>query len=59
MRIHACEVYGPAKDAANRFSDLVVLRQKHLELIQQRLIITLFMPPPHLIVEVVSPGKTN
>jgi hypothetical protein len=47
------------KDAANRFPDLVVLRQKHLELTQRRLTITLDMPPPRWIVEVVSPGQTS
>ena len=36
-----------------------MLRQEHLELTQRRLTITLDMPPPRLIVEVVSPGKTN
>lgn len=46
-------------DAANRFPDLVVLREEHLELTQRRLTITLDMPPPILIAEVVSPGKTN
>ncbi|MGF1566999.1 MAG: Uma2 family endonuclease [Nodosilinea sp.] len=62
VRVHACEVQVPvleAKDAANRFPDLIVLRQEHLELTQRRLTITLEMPPPRLIVEVVSPGKTN
>jgi Uma2 family endonuclease len=46
-------------DAANRFPDLVVLRPEHLELTQRRLTITLEMPPPRLVVEVVSPGTTN
>lgn len=62
VRVHACEVQVPvlqSKDAANRFPDLIVLRQEHLELTQRRLTITLDMPPPHLIVEVVSPGNTN
>jgi Uma2 family endonuclease len=62
VRVHACEVQVPVLhpgDAANRFPDLVVLRQEHLELTQRRLTITLDMPPPRLIVEVVSPGKTN
>jgi Uma2 family endonuclease len=57
-----CEVQVPIlqpNDAANRFPDLVVLRPEHLELTQRRLTITLDMPPPRLIVEVVSPGKTN
>lgn len=62
VRVHACEVQVPVlqpKDAANRFPDLVVLRQEHLELTQRRLTITLDMPPPRLIAEIVSPGKTN
>lgn len=57
-----CEIQVPILrkgDAANRFPDLVVLRPEHLELTQRRLTITLEMPPPRLVVEVVSPGKTN
>lgn len=62
VRTHACEVQVPVlkpKDAANRYPDLIVLRPEHLELTQRRLTITLDMPPPRLIAEVVSPGKTN
>jgi Uma2 family endonuclease len=62
VRVHACEVQVPvlqSGDAANRFPDLIVLRQVHLELTQRRLTITLNMPPPRFIAEVVSPGKTN
>lgn len=62
IKTHACEVQVPVlqtKDAANRYPDLVILRPEHLELSQRRLTITLDMPPPCLIVEVVSPGKTN
>jgi len=57
-----CEVQVPVLrpgDAANRYPDLVVLREEHLELPQRRLTITLDMPPPRLIAKVVSPGKTN
>ena len=57
-----CEVQVPVLrpgDAANRYPDLVVLREEHLDLTQRRLTITLDMPPPRLIAEVVSPGKTN
>lgn len=57
-----CEVQVPVlrpQDAANRYPDLVVLREAHLELTQRRLTITLDMLPPRLIAEVVSPGKTN
>jgi Uma2 family endonuclease len=57
-----CEVQVPilqANDAANRYPDLVVLLKEHLQLTQRRLTITLDMPPPRLIAEVVSPGKPN
>ena len=62
IRIHVLELQVPVlhpKDAANRYPDLAVLRPEHLELTQRRLTITLDMPPPRLIAEVVSPGKTN
>jgi Uma2 family endonuclease len=62
IKTHNCEIQVPVlqpKDAANRYPDLVVLRPEHLELTQRRLTVTLDMPPPRLIVEVVSPGKTN
>jgi len=59
---HACEIQVPvlqAGDAANRFPDLVVMREEHLELTRRRLTITFDMLPPHLVVEVISPGKQN
>jgi len=62
IKTHACELQVPVlqlKDAANRYPDLVVLRPEHLELTQRRLTITLDMPSPRFIAEVVSPGKTN
>lgn len=62
IKIHALELQTPVlrpKDAANRYPDLVILRSEHLDLMKRRLTITLDMPPPRLIVEVVSPGKTN
>lgn len=62
IRIHALELQVPVlqpKDSANRYPDLVVLRPEHLELTQRRLTITIDMPPPRLIAEVVSSGKTN
>lgn len=62
IRTHTCEVQVPVlqpKDTANRYPDLVILRPEHLDLMSKRLTITLDMPPPRLIVEVVSPGKTN
>ena len=62
VKTHTCEVQVPVlhpKDPANHFPDLVILREEHLALTQRRLTITLDMPPPRLIAEVVSPGKTN
>ena len=43
----------------NRFPDLVVLRKEHLELTKKRRTITLDMPPPQLVVEVVSPYRNQ
>ena len=57
-----CEVQVPLLQpgyAANRYPDLVVLRPEHIELTRTRMTITLTMPPPDLVVEVVSPGKVN
>jgi Uma2 family endonuclease len=57
-----CELEVPVlqpKQARNRFPDLVILRPEHIELTQRRLTIRLEMPAPLLVVEVVSPGKTN
>ena len=48
------EVIGKPK---NRFPDLTVLSEVHLSLLEARLTITLKMPPPRLLVEVVSPGN--
>ena len=62
IKPHACEIQVQIlqpKDPANRFPDLVILREEHLQLTQRRLTITLDMPPPQLIAEVVSPGRTN
>jgi Uma2 family endonuclease len=56
-----CEVQVRAlqpKDAQNRYPDLTVLREEHLALTQKRLTIKLDMPPPQLVVEVVSPGAS-
>jgi len=57
-----CEVEVPLLEpgqARNRFPDLVILRPEHLELTRKRLTIRLDMPPPVLVVEVVSPGLAN
>jgi Uma2 family endonuclease len=54
IRPHTCEVQVPvlqSGDAANRYPDLVILDPIHLRLTQQRLTITLDMPPPRLVVE--------
>ncbi|PSB24047.1 Uma2 family endonuclease [Stenomitos frigidus] len=57
-----CEVQVPVlqpRDPANRYPDLVILEAVHLTLTQKRLTITLDMPPPQLVAEVLSPGKQN
>jgi len=62
VKTHSCEIQVPAlkpKYAENRFPDLVVLKPEHLKLTQKKLTITRDMPPPDLVVEVVSPGKAN
>lgn len=59
---HACELQVPVLqpgDPANRYPDLVLLREEHLELTRKRLTITFDMLPPYLVVEVVSPGEQN
>ena len=59
---NSCEVQVPVLKpgyAENRYPDLLVLKEEHIELTQKRLTITLKMPPPDLVVEVVSPGKAN
>ena len=50
------EVIGKPK---NRFPDLTVLSEVHLSIIEARLTISLKMPPPRLLVEVVSPGNES
>lgn len=57
-----CEVQTPVLapgDAANRFPDVVVIREEHRALTQRRMTITLKMPAPRFVLEVVSPGQTN
>ncbi len=59
---HACELQVPvlqAGDPANRYPDLAILREEHLELTRKRLTITFDVLPPHLVTEVVSPGQSN
>lgn len=43
----------------NRFPDLTVLREEHIEQLKRRNTILLSMAPPMLVVEIVSPGETN
>lgn len=43
----------------NRFPDFTVLREEHVEQLQQRNTILLSMAPPLLVVEIVSPGETS
>jgi Uma2 family endonuclease len=62
VKVNTCEVQVPvlrSGDAHNRYPDLVVLREEHLALTQNRLTIKMDMPPPQFIAEVVSPGQTN
>jgi Uma2 family endonuclease len=62
IRPHTCEIQVPVlqkKDAANRYPDLVVLDEVHIALLEKRLTIKSDMPPPQLVVEVLSPGKAN
>ena len=56
IRPHSCEVEVIGKPR-NRFPDLTVLSEVHLSLLETRLTITCKMPPPRLVVEVVSPGN--
>jgi Uma2 family endonuclease len=62
LRPGKCEVQVPIldpQDPANRFPDFVILDEAHLELAKTRLTITLDMPPPRIVMEVVSLGKRN
>ncbi|MEL7330781.1 MAG: Uma2 family endonuclease [Cyanobacteria bacterium J06560_2] len=58
LRPHSCEVevLGVPR---TRFPDLTVLAEEHVALIERRERITRDMPPPRLLVEVVSPGDEN
>lgn len=62
MVIHTCELELPVLQLGtprNRYPDLVVLHEEHLNLTQRRLTITLAMLPPLLVAEVISPGDLN
>jgi len=43
----------------NRFPDLTVIREEHVALLKRRNTIRLTMPPPLLVVEIVSPGEVQ
>ena len=58
IRPHSCEVEVRGKPKT-RFPDLTVLDAIHLPLIESRLTITRQMPPPRLVIEVVSPGNES
>lgn len=58
IRPGRCEIEVPGKPRT-RYPDLVILDQTHLSLTKRRLTITREMPPPRVVVEVVSPGKKN
>ncbi|NJN30310.1 MAG: Uma2 family endonuclease [Synechococcales cyanobacterium RM1_1_8] len=58
LRPHSCEVEVPGQPRT-RFPDLTVLDDVHVPLIAQRERVTREMPPPRLLVEVVSPGDEN
>jgi len=49
------EVRGEPK---NRYPDLTIIREEHIQQLSKRNTIRLSMPPPLLVVEVVSPGDT-
>ncbi|MEL6159296.1 MAG: Uma2 family endonuclease [Cyanobacteria bacterium J06627_32] len=58
LRPHSCEVEVPGMPRT-RFPDLTVLAEEHVTLIERRERVTRDMPPPRLLVEVVSPGDED
>jgi Uma2 family endonuclease len=58
VRPGRCEIQVPGKPRT-RYPDLVVLQEEHLSLTRRRLLIRLDMPPPQLVVEVISPNTKN
>jgi Uma2 family endonuclease len=58
LRPHSCEVEVPGHPRT-RYPDLTILDPIHLPLIARRNTITREMPPPQVVVEVVSPGNEN
>ena len=55
---HSCEIEVIGKPR-NRFPDLTVLEDAHLRLMTKSNHVTRDMPPPRLVVEVVSPGDES
>jgi Uma2 family endonuclease len=58
VKPHSCEVEVIGKPRT-RFPDLTILDEAHVPLIEKRNTITRDMPPPRLLVEVVSPGSPD
>ncbi len=58
IRPHSCELEVTGRPRT-RLPDLIVLQELHIPLIKRRNTITIEMPPPPLVMEVVSPGKAN
>lgn len=56
VRYHGLEVEVRG-EPKNRYPDLTIIREEHVALLKQRNTIRLTMPPPLLVVEVVSPGN--
>ncbi len=50
------EVWGEPK---NRYPDLTIIREEHIQQLRSRNTIRLSMEPPLLVIEAVSPGDTN
>jgi Uma2 family endonuclease len=48
------EVRGEPK---NRYPDLTIIREEHIQLLKKRNTIRLNMAPPLLVIEIVSPGE--
>jgi len=55
---NCCELQVQGK-TQNRFPDLVVIREEHFIQPEKRCTITLDMPPPRLVVEIVSPYRNQ
>lgn len=46
-------------NSRNRFPDLTIIQEEHIEQLERRDTIRLSMLPPLFVVEIVSPGETN